>query len=517
MKNRLSSSILLTMLIGLLPFITVSAQTYTISPSGWTSVPTTNITHGSTTLHGNLLIVKATIIGTSLSFNIKKNDGSVFQNNVTVQIKQNSATGTLLSSKDYGGGYNLIAHGYGDIDFSGSRKFVVVLKSKGTTTSWYYTNPVTVTVVENQSEEPTVITRDAINITAAEATLRGTLYPNGDESTYYFKYGTSRSSLRYSTKETTLSNTDGSYPIQASLSNLSPSTTYYFKAVAYNSAGEGEGEIKSFTTESAGNENHLPNKPSSPSPSNGSTNQATNGTLSWSCYDEDGDDIRYNVYFGTSSSNMSHLISTHETHCSYSGVAGKTYYWYVEARDDYGSTNGNTWSFTTASSGDDNELEQAVSYLSGRSIIEGSTVSAANTSNPLLRQHLAKMAFYGAYGSESAVPSPVPSDNYPSVYDLDVSTYYYRAVKALLYLEYGDGVTPFDRNHLTFDPTEEMPRIHVLKALMEAFNQQPDMSSTSLSYTDLSSLDNQPRLKGYLRKAVSLGIVNTSLTTWRPS
>ena len=517
MKNRLSSSILLTMLIGLLPFITVSAQTYTISPSGWTSVPTTNITHGSTTLHGNLLIVKATIIGTSLTFNIKKNDGSVFQNNVTVQIKQNSATGTLLSSKDYGGGYNLIAHGYGDIDFSGSRKFVVVLKSKGTTTSWYYTNPVTVTVVENQSEEPTVITRDAINITAAEATLRGTLYPNGDESTYYFKYGTSRSSLRYSTKETTLSNTDGSYPIQASLSNLSPSTTYYFKAVAYNSAGEGEGEIKSFTTESAGNENHLPNKPSSPSPSNGSTNQATNGTLSWSCYDEDGDDIRYNVYFGTSSSNMSHLISTHETHCSYSGVAGKTYYWYVEARDDYGSTNGNTWSFTTASSGGDNELEQAVSYLSGRSIIEGSTVSAANTSNPLLRQHLAKMAFYGAYGSESAVPSPVPSDNCPSIYDLNVSTYYYRAVKALLYLEYGDGVTPFDRNRLTFDPTEEMPRIHVLKALMEAFNQQPDMSSTTLSFTDLSSLDNQPRLKGYLRKAVSLGIVNTSLTTWRPS
>ncbi len=127
------------------------------------------------------------------------------------------------------------------------------------------------------------------------------------------------------------------------------------------------------------------------------------------------------------------------------------------------------------------------------------------------------MAFYGAYGSESAVPSTVPSDNYPSVYDLNVGTYYYRAVKALLYLEYGDGVTPFDRNRLTFDPTEEMPRIYVLKALMEAFNQQPDMSSTSLPYTDLSSLDNQLRLKGYLRKAASLGIVNTSLTTWRPS
>ena len=127
------------------------------------------------------------------------------------------------------------------------------------------------------------------------------------------------------------------------------------------------------------------------------------------------------------------------------------------------------------------------------------------------------MAFYGAYGSESAVPPTVPSDNYPSVYDLNVGTYYYRAVKALLYLEYGDGVTPFDRNRLTFEPTEEMARIHVLKALMEAFNRQPDMSNTALPFTDLSSLDSQPRLKGYLRKAVSLGIVNTTNTTFRPS
>lgn len=494
--------------------------TYTINPSGWTDVPTSNITSGSITLQGKLLIVKATIIGNSLTFNIKKNDGSVFQNTVTVQVRQNSATGTILNSASYSGGYSLIAHGYGDINFTGSRKFVIVLKSQGANADyWYYTNPVTVTVVENPTVAPTVITKDAINVTAAEATLKGVVYPNGKACTYYFKYGTSKNSLTKSTKKTKMSETSGSYPFNDNITNLSASTTYYFRAVAYHdNEDEVEGDIKSFTTEAPGNENHLPSKPYSPSPSNGATNQATSGTLSWSCYDEDGDDIRYNVYFGTSSSNMSHLISTHETSCSYTGEAGKTYYWYVEARDDFGSTNGNTWSFTTKanSPSGDTELEDAVSYLSQRNIIEGSTVSAAKTSDPLLRQHLAKMAFYGAYGSESAVPSTVPSDNYPSIYDLNVGTYFYRAVKALLYLEYGDGVTPFDRNRLTFDPAEEMPRIHVLKALMEAFNQEPDMSDTSLSYTDLSSLDNQPRLKGYLRRAVSLGIVNTTNTTFRP-
>lgn len=493
--------------------------TYTINPSGWTDVPTSNITSGSITLQGKLLIVKATIIGNSLTFNIKKNDGSVFQNTVTVQVRQNSATGTILNSASYSGGYSLIAHGYGDINFTGSRKFVIVLKSQGANADyWYYTNPVTVTVVENPTVAPTVITKDAINVTAAEATLKGVVYPNGKACTYYFKYGTSKNSLTKSTKKTKMSETSGSYPFNDNITNLSASTTYYFRAVAYHdNEDEVEGDVKSFTTEAPGNENHLPSKPSSPSPSNGATNQAISGTLSWSCYDEDGDDIRYNVYFGTSSSNMSHLISTHETSCSYTGEAGKTYYWYVEARDDFGSTNGNTWSFTTkATSPGDTELEDAVTYLHNRGIIDKGTVSEANTSGLLLRQQLAKMAFYGAYGSESAVPSTVPSDNYPSIYDLDVSTYYYRAVKALLYMEYGDGVTPFDRNRLTFDPAEEMPRIHVLKALMEAFNEQPNMSDTSLPYTDLSSLDNQPRLKGYLRRAVSLGIVNTTNTTFRP-
>lgn len=495
------------------------SQTYNINPSGWIDPPTTNITNGSITYHGNLLQLKATIIGTSLTFNIKKNDGSIFKNNVTVQIRQNSATGTILDSGDYGGGYSLIAHGYGDINFTGSKKFVVVLKSKASTDIWYYTSPVTITVVENQAEAPTVITRDASNVTSAEATLRGTMYPNGKESTYYFKYGTSRYSLNKSTNERTLSNTDGSYPIQANVTNLSPSTTYYFKAVAYNSVGEGEGDIKSFTTESAGNENHLPNKPSSPSPSNGATNQPMKGTLSWSCYDEDDDDIRYSVYFGSSSSNLNHLISTYDTYCSYSGEAGKTYYWYVEAIDDFGSTKGNTWSFTTENvpTGGDTDLEDAVTYLNQRGIVDESTPTAANTDDPLLRQQLAKITFMGVYGSSSNVPSTVPSDNYPTVYNLNESGYYYRAAKALLYLDYGDGVTPFDRDRLSFDPEEEMLRVYVVKTLLEAFNIQPDMSSNSNPFSGddaaANLATNNPRLMGYFRKAHTLGIITKGRPT----
>ncbi len=362
---------------------------------------------------------------------------------------------------------------------------------------------------------PTATTHEASKIYATKAQLNGSINANGAETTYYYLYGTSRSSLNRTTTARTISKTSNAeYP--AEISGLSAGTTYYFRIYASNSEGENYGDIKQFTTEAAANS--APAAPSNPSPSNGAKDVSTSAKLSWSCSDPDGDNLTYYVYFGTSTSNWTKQTTSNKSYSPTLAV-GTTYVWKVDAYDGKTTTTGSTWSFTTSSSssGGDNELEQAVTYLSQRNIIEGSTVSAANTSNPLLRQHLAKMAFYGAYGSESAVPSTVPSDNYPSVYDLNVGTYYYRAVKALLYLEYGDGVTPFDRNRLTFDPTEEMPRIHVLKALMEAFNQQPDMSSSSLAFTDLSSLDNQLRLKGYLRKAVSLGIVNTTNTTFRPS
>ena len=149
--------------------IPLFSQTYTITPSGWLDPPTTNITYGAITLHGNLLKLNAMVIGNSLSFNIKKKDGGNFQNTITVYIRQNSATGTTLQSASYSMGASLISHGYGEIDFTGSRTFVVVIKSTGANTWWYYTVPVTVTVTPTQSSKPTVTTNDASNVTAAEA------------------------------------------------------------------------------------------------------------------------------------------------------------------------------------------------------------------------------------------------------------------------------------------------------------------------------------------------------------
>ena len=48
-----------------------------------------------------------------------------------------------------------------------------------------------------------------------------------------------------------------------------------------------------------------------------------------------------------------------------------------------------------------------------------------------------------------------------------------------MYLEYGDGISPFDRDRVNFEPSNTISRIHVLKALCETFNIKPDLSGTS--------------------------------------
>ena len=508
----------------------ISSQTYTIDPSDWTEPPSQNITYGSVTLHGGLIQVKAQIIGSSLTFYIIKNDDSVFQNPITVFIRQNTATGTTLDSDDYGGGYKTIAHGYDGLNYVGTRTFVVVIRSNGTKAWWYYSMPIKVTVTPTQQLKPTVTTLDANNVTAAEATLRGQFNPNGLESTYYFEYGTSRSSLNYTTDESTVANTNGQYPIQRNVYNLSPSTTYYYRAVAYNSAGENKGDIVSFRTKASGSENHKPNKPTNPSPANGATNQQSKGTLSWSGYDADGDDLMYSVYMGTSTSSMKHHITTGDTYCTYSGLeAGKTYYWRVDALDDFESTTGTTWSFTVGNNTGGcefpdvpktNDFYEPTCYLANLGVLSGVDESGnMQVSQPLKRSHLAKIAFRGLYSIKGRdVPETVPSDNFPTVYaDLATRTssneYYYQAARALLYLDYGDDVTPFDRNRLEFAPTETIARVHVLKVLMETFNIAPDLSRTTNPFpndADVVSLSStNPRLMGYLREAARLGIITS--------
>ena len=217
------------------------------------------------------------------------------------------------------------------------------------------------------------------------------------------------------------------------------------------------------------------------------------------------------------------------TTCPYSGLEnGKTYYWRVIAYNGSGgSTLGPIWTFTTNSNNcpfsdcPGGEICEAANYLYNLGILQGENGNMY-PNRAATRAEIAKMALYGVYNGSSGIPSILPTDYYPSVYsDLqNTSDYFYRPARALLYLEYGDGVAPFDRDRLAFEPESNLSRVNVLKVLLETFNIQPNVTGTNNPFpndADVVALSSKnPYKMGYIRKAAASGIITTDNATFRP-
>ena len=168
------------------------------------------------------------------------------------------------------------------------------------------------------------------------------------------------------------------------------------------------------------------------------------------------------------------------------------------------------------------EVRDAAIYLYRKGIVEGDKDGYLNADREATRAEVSKTSFYGAYLGPKNVPTELAVDNYPSVYsDLqDNTTYYYRPAKALLYLEYGDGVAPFDLNRLAFEPEEKIARVNVLKVLLETFNIKPDLEGTDNPFPNDANVvalaNSNPVKMGYIRKAAALGIITTANDEFRP-
>ncbi len=220
---------------------------------------------------------------------------------------------------------------------------------------------------------------------------------------------------------------------------------------------------------------------------------------------------------------------------------GTVYYWRVM---EYSKSTWNleqvspVWHFTTAGTppaGDcdlsdvptSSDYYAATFFLCERSVLNGSKEDGkTDVEGVLKRSHLAKIAFRGVYllnGRE--MPATVASDFYPTVYE-DIATkttdneYYYQAARALLYLEYGDGVSPFDRNRLNFVPDDAISRVHTLKVLMETFNIRPDLNGSDNPFPNdenvVALAANDSVKMGYIRRAAALGIITTNNAEFRP-
>jgi uncharacterized protein (TIGR02145 family) len=128
--------------------------------------------------------------------------------------------------------------------------------------------------------------------------------------------------------------------------DINDNTTYYWKVEAIDeNGGRAQSEIWSFTTLGS-----LPTAFSLISPTMSETCVALDAKLVWrSSTDPDGNDITYDVFFGTDNPPMS-TVSTDQSDTTFlpALVDNTTYFWNIKAKNESGGVSqSGIWSFTT--------------------------------------------------------------------------------------------------------------------------------------------------------------------------
>jgi hypothetical protein len=204
---------------------------------------------------------------------------------------------------------------------------------------------------------PTVTTQAASALTSSSATLNGSANPNGAATSGWFRYATTdpgSCSDSFGTRApasggSSLGSGGSAVAYSQPISGLSPGTTYYFCAIAQNTAGTSFGAVLSFTT-----------SPSPPAPT--VTTQAASALTSSSAtlngtVNPNGQATSYHFDWGTSQSYLS-STSTQSAGSGTGNVAasanltglspGTTYHYRLVATNGSGTTNGSDGSFTTS-------------------------------------------------------------------------------------------------------------------------------------------------------------------------
>ncbi len=363
----------------------------------------------------------------------------------------------------------------------------------------------------------------ADNITTTSVTLHGTVYGNGAQTVVVFKYGTT-TSYGTTTEDYVVVNAYQTTSVAINLDGLTPNTTYHFQLNALSNNGATTSEDSQFYTTT-----DAPIVTTQDADELTSSTAKLHATINPNGYRTTwGFQVGLSTEFsGPLEDGGSLAAGTFDRSVSLVVEAltpNTKYYYRVVAvhTSPVAVVFGATRSFTTPSvviedcfddctsgnCGDNGaQMYEAAQYLCDLGIVEGVNGSL-NPDVPVTRAQLAKVALFGLYNGPSHVPNPLVTDYFPSIYpDLqDVNTYYYQAAKALLYLEYGDGRSPFDRDRAVFDPSGTISRCLVLKVLLETFNIAPATGGSN----PFSDYDSSDPFWGYAKKAYELGIVQVT-------
>jgi hypothetical protein len=194
---------------------------------------------------------------------------------------------------------------------------------------------------------PTVTTGAVTAFTATTATVSGTINPNGDATSWHFDYG---KTATYGS--TTISTSVGagtvSTGVSATLTGLSPGTTYHYRLVATNGGGTTNGTDGVFNTSTAS----PPAVTTSAATAVGQTTATLNGSINangrpTTYYFEYGRSTSYGTKTGVQ--NGGSATNTVVVSAGISGLQpGESYHFRLVATSDVGTTPGADMTFTAS-------------------------------------------------------------------------------------------------------------------------------------------------------------------------
>ncbi len=197
-----------------------------------------------------------------------------------------------------------------------------------------------------------------------------------------------------------------------------------------------------------------------------------------------------------------------------------------QLRVQFKPTGGSTWNTVDANGFQNPQLFQVVStggtcsianppapgsegylaavYLCQQGIITPQAGGNIFPNNPIIRQDLAKVMFVALYGSINATTA---ADNFPTPFgDLqDQAQPYYKFLKVLSYLEYGDGKSPFSRRLYYSNPGSNITRKDVCKVICETWKIPLVSLPNNYYYNDLGGLLSEE--VAYINTCAQKGIV----------
>lgn len=200
---------------------------------------------------------------------------------------------------------------------------------------------------------PTTKTSAASNVSRTTATMNGDVVPNKVATQYWFEYGKT-ANLGNTSFFASAGNGDDRVSVAVSLSELEPSTTYFYRLNAQNSFGTVNGSIVNFKTTVAVT-TVMPKVVSQNASSVDKTDATLHGTVN-----PGGLDTRYWFEYSTDSLLGSLLVKRTDENTLSSGLgltsvkadiasldSNKTYYFRLVARNNLGTVYGDKMSFKT--------------------------------------------------------------------------------------------------------------------------------------------------------------------------